>query len=96
MSRINLAKLNEQQCRDLIQKFLEESKTLLEKGKYDESAKHLFLAAKATQQLPTLKRKEHRRDRTNKTIKNGRSGGRPVEDERKEPPITNNPFGDVS
>jgi hypothetical protein len=96
MSRINLAKLNENQCRELIQKFLEESKSLLEKGKYDESAKHLFLAAKVIQQIPTIKRKEHRREHSNQTIKNSKKVSKPVESETKEPPITNNPFGDVS
>jgi hypothetical protein len=92
MSRINLEKLNETQCRELIQKFLEEGKTLLEKGKYDESAKHLFMAAKVIQHLPTIKRKELRRDKVNKSIKNQRNMKPQFNGDVQEPPSPSSPF----
>ena len=94
MSRINLDKLNESQCREMVQKLLEESKSLLEKGKYDESAKHLFMAAKVIQHLPTLKRKEIRRHSANKMISNKRNSKPKIIGDAPESTSPRSPFED--
>lgn len=70
MKKINLDKLSEQDARNAITYFLQESGKLLAKNKYDESAGMLINAAKVVKSIPQIKRKEiNRRSSKQKGVK---------------------------